>query len=339
MPCIFCKSEQDLTEEHLFPGFCGGVLRVPEASCLVCNRDKCSTFESKVARWTGNTRHVFQVGNRYGKIPSSSFTCKIKDLTVAGMLRPDGQMELRNVINSEKLGDGRTRWHGFFTTPEDAEKWSENKRKRGAQVTDLPLPRDLTIEPVSQQTLQFAFSPEIKQMAAKVALVGLAYKYGVDYALSPQFDKLRERIFLANVPVHIFANEDFAAYQVRTPRQHSVITCLNAELNNGWSVVTLFGGLSYLVHVTDTFDEQSSRCFSIHYDVEQQKEYNPIVLTNEWGLIQRVLSTATNFESLEGVDQQWFKIVEADCRARGLSVTRTIHNPHGSGVGAEGINE
>jgi hypothetical protein len=327
MPCIFCRSEQDLTEEHLFPGFCGGVRRVPEASCLVCNRDKCSKFEGKVASLTANTRYAFQIGNRYGKIPSSSFTSKIGETTLSGMLRPDGQMDLRNVINSEKLEDGRTRWRGLFVTPEDAEKWSANKRKHGAEVTDVPLPTDLTFEPVSEQTLQFAFCHAMKQTAAKVALVGLAYKYGIDYALSPQFDKLRERIFLPNVPAHIFANEDFAAYQVRTPRQHSVIKRLNAQLKNGWSVVTLFGGLSYLVHVTDQFDERASRSFSIHYDVEQQKEYNPVVLTDEWGLIQKVLSTTTKFESLEGVDQQWFKIVEADCKARGLSIYRIVSNP------------
>jgi hypothetical protein len=272
-------------------------------------------------------RHVLQIGNRYGRIPSSRITCEVEDLTISGMLRPDGEIELCNTIDSVKLEDGRIHRHAFFTTPEAAEKWSENRRKLGEKISDVPIARDLTIEPVSRQTLEFAFSSEIKQLVAKIALVGLAYKYGIDYALKPQFDKLRERIFLSNVPVRVFANEDFADYELRTPNQHSVITYLSAGLHHGWSLITLFGGLSYLVHLTDEFHERHSRSFSVHYDIKQKKEYSPIVLMSECDLMKRVLSEATKFESLEGLDEQWFKIVEADCKARGLTIFRTVTKP------------
>jgi hypothetical protein len=323
LPCIFCKSEEDLTEEHLFPAFVGGTLTVPDATCTNCNKKRCSSFEDEIARATQPVRHVMGIKNRYREIPDSPVTYQVEDLTLEGKRKPDGDLILRNHVQKAKLEDGRTRTDALFTNVEDAEKFTERALKRGETVTDVPLPKDITIQPVSRQTIQFAFTLAAHQLVSKIALVSIAYEYGTAYALEAQFDKLRERIFHPNPPAHIFANEDFIANELRTPRQHSVITHINAEMHMGWSAVTLFGGLSYIVHLTDAFEERRDRSFSLHYDAVTRKLYHPIVLYDEYALIRKIQSDDTQFGTVPPVDKQWYRIVEPDCRARGLALERT----------------
>jgi hypothetical protein len=166
-------------------------------------------------------------------------------------------------------------------------------------------------------------------MAAKTALAALAYEYGLDYAVQPEFDQLRDSIFgpFEGLPVRIFGNEAFAHNELRTPRQHSVITHLSAGMNKGWSIVTLFGGLSYIVELTDQFQERHSRSFSLHYNAESKRVYTPIVLQDEYNLIGRVLTDETTFETQDAVDEQWYKIIEIDCKARGMDISRIKPEP------------
>ena len=39
MGCLFCRSEEKLTDEHVFPAFMGGELEVRNGSCERCNCD------------------------------------------------------------------------------------------------------------------------------------------------------------------------------------------------------------------------------------------------------------------------------------------------------------
>jgi hypothetical protein len=327
MPCIFCRSTQDLTEEHLFPAFCGGVLTVHDASCGKCNKGKCNKFENRIAAGTRPMRNVLEIEDRYGDVPDSQVTFAFGGLVVPAKRTGDGDILLTDYVAKALSEDGKTIKRGLFRSPETAEKFSEKARKRGERVNDVPVARDLTIEPISEQSIEFAFTPEMKQLVAKIALVGLAYRYGTEYALGSQFDKLRESIFVPTLPVHIFANPYFADNQTRTPMQHSISTYLSAGMHHGWSVITMFGGLSYLVYLTDSFHERESRSFSIHYDIGMKRECNPIVLMDEYNLIGRIQSDSTKFDSVDDADEQWFKIVEPYCKAKGLDIFRSVSRP------------
>jgi len=67
---------------------------------------------------------------------------------------------------------------------------------------------------------------EIRKVVAKIALASIASKYGVAYALSPQFDRLRQ-IRTATTPVglplSIFCNKSFMSAQNRAVQQQRVI--------------------------------------------------------------------------------------------------------------------
>ena len=162
-------------------------------------------------------------------------------------------------------------------------------------------------------------------MAAKIALASIAYKYRVAYSLSPQFDALRQvrtATTEKEMPLRVFCNKTFMAAHVRNAHQHSVMCYLSAEKKKGWALVTLFGGLSYVVEVTGNYEERSSRLFSIFYDAAVKKPLNPVVLADEKSLIGEVLSKETVFEDRDALDEQWFPILAAYCADAGITLER-----------------
>lgn len=97
---------------------------------------------------------------------------------------------------------------------------------------------------------------------------------------------------------------------------------LSAGKKKGWALVTLFGGLSYIVEVTDKFEERLSRLFSIFYDAALKKPFTPIVLADEMTVIGDVLSENSIFEDRDALNEQWFPILAAYCADVGVELER-----------------
>ena len=108
--------------------------------------------------------------------------------------------------------------------------------------------------------------------------------------------------------------------QLRTVHQHSVISYVSAGQRKGWAVVTLFGGLTYAVQLTENYAEDSSQQFSIFYDAATRSRFNPVLLANEMSLIRIALSKDSVFEDRKLVDAQWSPLIEAYCADSGLEL-------------------
>ena len=96
-------------------------------------------------------------------------------------------------------------------------------------------------------------------------------------------------------------------------------------MHRGWACVTLFGGVSYIIELTRSFDERDSRSFSLFYDVETASLFEPVVLFSEQEVIGRILSPATSFEEPDAIDAQWWPLVEGYGKSKGIEITRTTH--------------
>jgi hypothetical protein len=96
---------------------------------------------------------------------------------------------------------------------------------------------------------------------------------------------------------------------------------LSAGKKRGWVVVTLFGGLSYVVEVTPNYDERSSKLFSIFYDAALKTPLNPVVLADEIAVISEVLSRNSVFEDQDALDEQCFPLA-AYCAEAGILIER-----------------
>jgi hypothetical protein len=242
-----------------------------------------------------------------------------------GKREADGSITLSDVVVSSLEPDGKKHRKGFFVSKGSAEKFIQRAQARGEKTTELPMPEEVVLDASYIQTLPFAFTLEARKVAAKIALAAIAYKYGVLYALSPQFDTLRNvrtGTKENELPLRLFCNKNFMTAHTRTAYQHGVMCYLSAGKKKGWALVTLFGDLSHLVEVTANHDEPSSRLFSIFYDAALKKPFSPVVLADEMTIIGDVLSQNAVFEDRDALDEQWFPILSAYCADVGIELER-----------------
>ena len=291
-----------------------------------------SDFEGVFANHTQTSRQTFDIPNRDGIVPDAPVKINVQGVAeleaFSGIRKPTGELVFQPKVLELPPANGKKVTRGIFINDDvAAEKFASRRSARGENINDSGeklVPKDVVIQAVSTQTLEFAFTPEAKRTAAKCALVALAHQYGIDYARSPHFNNLRNAIMNAPdaLPVNIFANRDFKDACLRSPCHHSVIAYLSGGMRKAWAVVTFFGGVSYIVELTDSFNEPQSRKFMLFYDAETQQIFNPVVLHDEQELIRRVLSPSTVFNDQNAMDNQWFSIVDEYCRSKGYELFR-----------------
>jgi hypothetical protein len=331
MSCIFCRCGDNLTDEHVFPAFMGGRLEVRRASCCKCNHI-FGVAEATIKTATTPLLNLLRIKNRDGKVPNAPLRAEIQGLDLKNLpafMDGNGEIRLLDYVNETVMDDGRTLRQGFFVTKKAGEKFAARNRAKG-KLIKRGVPKRIVIEATYAQKIVFAFSLEARKVAAKIALAAIAFKYGIPFALSPQFDVLRQvrdEMDTARLPVRIFANENIQSAWLRTPHQHSVLCYLSAGMKKGWALVTLFGGLCYSVEVTAAYSERESRQFSIFYEADSKTRSNPILLADEMMLIGHVLSPASTFEDPLAVDAQWHKVVAAFCSRNGTVVERLADRP------------
>jgi hypothetical protein len=325
MGCLFCRSEEKLTDEHVFPAFMGGELKVRNGSCERCNGD-FGVGEAAVKEAVTPLLNLLQIENRYNVVPNAQLRAEIRGLDLKNLpafMDGDGNINLRDVVRESTSEDGRRLRQGFFLTKEAGKRFIERARAKGLEVVEREVPREIVIEADYTITVHFIASLHARRLAAKIALTAIALEHGVEFALTSQFDEVRAARTTGSpedLPVRFFANAGLMSAYIHTPYQHSVMCYLSAGMHKGWSLVTLFGGISYLVGVTERYTEKESRQFSIFYDAEVKKRFTPVVLADEMTLIGHVLSPATKFEDPTAVHEQWSPILNEFCAQKGVVV-------------------
>jgi hypothetical protein len=93
MGCIFCRSEKNLTDEHVFPAFMGGRLEVRRASCDKCNRI-FGVAEAAIKDATTPLLNLLRIKNRYGKVPNAPLRAEIRRTQLGGLVGIQELVEL-----------------------------------------------------------------------------------------------------------------------------------------------------------------------------------------------------------------------------------------------------
>ena len=327
MPCIFCRSEDNLTDEHIFPAFMGGKLEVRRGSCERCNKE-FGVAEGKLQKVTTPLLNLLQIKNRHKVVPSAPLNAHIRGMnlqTLPAFMDGDGEIILRDTVKTIEAEGGKTIQRGFFITQETSDKFVERARAKGRRVIRRGVPQEVVIEANYTLTHSFIYSLESRKVAAKIALAAIAYKHGIPFTLSPEFDSLRQARLATgdrDLRVWVFANEGFMGAHLHTAHMHSIMCYFSAGMRKAWAIVTLFGGITYLVDVATDYTEPESRQFSIFYDAATKKSVNPVVLYDEMTLIGHVLSPASKFEDRDAIDAQWYPIIARFCAEKGITAER-----------------
>ena len=123
MACMFCKSEEDLTREHVFPALMGGELTAPDGSCKRCNGE-FGKWESAIRDCTKFLLNLLQIENRNGEVPTARVEVEIRGMDAKGLFgkrEADGTISLSDVIVPSVEPDGKKHRQGFFASKESAE--------------------------------------------------------------------------------------------------------------------------------------------------------------------------------------------------------------------------
>ena len=308
----------------------GGTVEVPDGTCNKCNAE-FGLAEAEIKEHTIILLTLLGIPNRYGVVPKAPMVANIRGLdmeNLTGFVDSAGNVKLHDVVRESINESGQTLRQGFFITKEAGDKFAEREqnRNRGGRLIEREVPQRIVIDGTMTQTTPFAFFLTTRKVIAKIALAAIAYQYGKAFALSPYFDVLRDSRNAANandVPVRIFANERLMEYNPRPAYQHSILCYLCAGTHKGFAIVTLFGGLTYIVFVSENYTERESRQFSIFYDAQSRQRINPVVLANEMTLIGHVLSPDTSkFEDRDAVGAQWFPVLAAFCEEKGYTAEK-----------------
>jgi hypothetical protein len=303
----------------------GGDLALKGGSCQQCNGDFGGS-EAALKEATKPLLNLLQIRNRYELVPNMPLRAKIRGLDMKrlpGFMDGAGEIRLRDVVTESTAEDGRRLRQGFFLTKEAGDRFAERARAKGLQVVDRKVPNEIVIEANYTITVYFIASLDARRIAAKIALTAIGLIYGKEFALTPQFDELRaSRVAKSpqELPVRFFANQGLMSAYIRTASDHSVICYLSAGMHRGWALVTLFGGICYLVAVTNDYTERESRQFSIFYDAAAKRCYTPVLLADEMTLVGHALSPATKFEDPSAVHEQWSPLLIQYCASKGIAV-------------------
>ena len=94
--CIFCGDESDkLSSEHIFPAALGGKLELKNASCTACNNGFSKSFEQAIATRLKDFRYIFQIPDRYGKVPELFAKAEVEGKQLDVKLLQDGKVQLK----------------------------------------------------------------------------------------------------------------------------------------------------------------------------------------------------------------------------------------------------
>ena len=338
MPCIFCPTykrhlAKKLTAEHVFPAFIGGKLKLASGSCDRCNRE-FGKAESAVKNATRELLNLLKIRNRDGVVPSVPVKALIKGVDMTDLPAfVDGTHDIRieSTVRDSATAQGRKMRSGLFKNARDAEVFISRETAKGGELIERPMPDQIVVQSNYVLRTRFAFTVPMRKMVAKIAFAAVAYRYGTEYACERAFDQIRRAATATgdrDLAVWIFANNGFMSAYTKHASQHSVMCFFSAEWKRAWAVVTLFGGLTYRVNLTDRYDGRDQQ-FSIFYDaISRKKMERVVVLADEKTIIGHVISSATTFENRDAVEAQWFPLVHSFCAEKGIEMERFVgENP------------
>jgi hypothetical protein len=174
MACMFCGTEKNLTDEHVFPAFMGGELIVPNGSCVRCNGD-FGTAEATIKEETTLLLNLLKIKNRYGLVPNARLKANIVGLDLKNLpafMDGDGEINLQSVVRESITEEGRRLREGFFMTPEEGETFKARGHAKGQQVIERGVPKQIVIEAsYTQQTAQFQL--KLEELPLKLLLLPL----------------------------------------------------------------------------------------------------------------------------------------------------------------------
>ena len=273
--CIFCtkeKPESELTDEHVFPAALGGTLVIKNGSCATCNNG-CSEFEQALAMELTPLRNLLQIPDRRGEVPPAPATVKVGEKEYEGRVKGDGTVQLKRVVTEVKSEGGVREFLHQFLTKRQKEKLRAEAKEKGRELIESGPGEPMQAEVHVGGELELIGAAEGLRTASKIAYAGLAFRAGEKLAMSDAFKGIRAYILegTGKPSARAFINYKFSDAVRQGPHQHAIILAARHDKKRVDAIVTLFGGLSYFVVLSDHYDGPDI-CDTLVFDAYRGQE-------------------------------------------------------------------
>ena len=297
MPCLFCNSDTELTEEHTFPAAIGGGEVLPKGTCKACNGRFSQEFEEEFVRGLTPVRYLLQVPDRRGKVPNLKAAVTVEGKGHTAKILAGGEVKIPPVRIEMKTESGGTEIIYRTFSKEDAQRLKQNVEKKGYKLEEAPI-GTIAQEFHAEVYVPFDFigANSALRTVAKIALVSLALRAGEKLAGADTFTSTRDFISsgTGKSPARLFLNENFRKSFHIGPHQHALVLTGERKTNGVYAVVVIFGGLSYFIHLSNVYEGAD---FNYTYAYNAQKAERCEVLVsneqNEFLLVHDVMEGAT----------------------------------------------
>jgi hypothetical protein len=323
--CIFCPSSLDLTDEHVFPAALGSEDVVPRGSCSRCNGAFNTRFEVEFNNGFKHLCYLLKIGNREAKIPSLDAVTVIDGAKLNLVLHPDGGFTMQDKKEESVLETGEKVTHYLLFSEERKQRLRERAERRGQRLEGIEgNGKPIIFEPQSFMSLEFIGTPVALRSATKVALMAVAKVIGRVFASSPCFGRAKRFLMgFDEATARLFVNKNFAKNMHSGPHQHIVQVYCNGQEHSIYATVIFFGGLSYLVELSRTY-EGADYGFTYGYDALQRQP--AIVLPSKFDAerlaIHDVRFGNTRFDDVFEMAEHWATYIQAAAREEITPVER-----------------
>ncbi len=291
MSCIFCKTENELTDEHVFPAALGGRAELKAGTCKDCNNKFSRAFEEKINRAFIPIRNILFIPDRRGEVPRVCAQVVVEGRVRRARILPGGKLQIPPMKFNVDTSSGREVIYRAFSV-EDETTLLANLKARGIEVETAPSGSSSTVEGEFEWQASILTSESAFRTIAKIALIGFAHQFGQRSVESKAFGSIKAFIEDGSEgsPVRLFHSEEFRRATQAGPHRHMVLFAAIRKERVIWAIVMLFGGLTYLVKLRDCWEgidlmktycddaQKGEDCIVLPASLENELKAIPLVL-------------------------------------------------------------
>jgi hypothetical protein len=248
--CIYCDSNTQLSQEHVFPAAFGCPWVLQHAVCRKCNNQFNSEFEGSFIKSTGSLRTLLGIKDRYGNTPDVRGTAKIHGVDHPIRVSSEGMLSIPTMkIPMNRTEDGQPFKIVTFTAKQNQQVAKGLARKSSKLKNVITEETKINGEAVVPLDFTFLTGNAALRSVAKIAYTGLAFVAGSAFAKSDTFASVREHLLsgTGKISTRLFHNKIIALRTALERDQFTLVIACDGRKGCAHAAVFFFGTLSYLV--------------------------------------------------------------------------------------------
>ncbi len=253
-------SGNNVSLEHIIPNAIGGKLKSKELICEDCNSSIGSKYDSILCKQMEFFSNFIEIKRDRGKPKPIEMKHVDEDITYT--INGVNNVRIQNNIREIKNDDGTKTFKGSFNSEKEARKHIESiiKKYPNASIKLIPIK-----EPIGtlKKSIQFG-GAEVSPAITKIATNFYIYK-GLDRNyikhLIPHIQSCGDK------PIAKILTSNYFSYDVKDDEIcHSIYLEGNKDSKILFSIITLFGSISYLVVLNENYENHDFK-YVYSYDL------------------------------------------------------------------------